>query len=63
MVKTFLAKNIDVRGAFAVPIKNEDDILYVLEFFSFNPEQISPPFIDLMKQISAQISRKFKKND
>lgn len=58
-----LAKNIDVRGAFAVPIKNEDDILYVLEFFSFNPEQISPPFIDLMKQISAQISRKFKKND
>ena len=55
-----LAKNIDVRGAFAVPIKNENDILYVLEFFSFNPEQISPPFIDLMKQISAQISRKFK---
>jgi len=58
-----LARNLDVRGAFAVPIKNEGDILYVLEFFSFNPEQISPPFIDLMKQISAQISRKFNNND
>ena len=57
------ADNIGVRGAFAFPIKNATEIIYVLEFFSFKPEQISPPVIELMKQISIQISRKFAGND
>ena len=58
-----LAQNIGVRGAFSFPIKNEDEILYILEFFSVEPEQISPPVIELMKQLSVQISRKFMQND
>ncbi len=58
-----LAQNVGVRGAFSFPIKNEEDILYILEFFSVEPEQISPPVIELMKQLSVQISRKFGKND
>ena len=57
------ASNIGVRGAFAFPIKNATEIIYVLEFFSFKPEQISPSVIELMKQISIQISRKFLTND
>ena len=58
-----LAQNVGVRGAFSFPIKNGDEILYILEFFSVEPEQISPPVIELMKQLSVQISRKFAKND
>ena len=58
-----LADNLGVRGAFSFPIKNNDSILYVLEFFSFQPEQISPPVIELMKQLSVQISRKFSNHD
>ena len=37
--------------------------LYIFEFFSFEPEQISPPVIELMRQLSVQISRKFQGND
>ncbi len=58
-----LASDIGVRGAFSFPIKNVNEILYVLEFFSFEPEQISPPVIELMRQLSVQISRKFSEND
>ncbi len=58
-----LAQDIGVRGAFSFPIKNEEKILYILEFFSVEPEQISPPVIELMRQLSVQISRKFIKND
>mgnify|MGYP001437519810 CR=1 FL=1 len=58
-----LAQNVGVRGAFSFPIKNGDEILYVLEFFSVSPEQISPPVIELMRQLSVQISRKFVNND
>ena len=58
-----LATDIGVRGAFSFPIKNGEEILYVLEFFSFEPEQISPPVIELMRQLSVQISRKFQHND
>lgn len=58
-----LARDIGVRGAFSFPIKNGDEILYILEFFSVEPEQISPPVIELMRQLSVQISRKFVNND
>ena len=58
-----LARDIGVRGAFSFPIKNGDQILYILEFFSVEPEQISPPVIELMRQLSVQISRKFVNND
>jgi hypothetical protein len=57
------AKDIGVRGAFAFPIKNATEIKYILEFFSFSPEQLSPSVIELLKQVSIQISRKFKEHD
>tara|TARA_Y100001960_G_scaffold312460_1_gene374158 strand:- start:633 stop:1520 length:888 start_codon:yes stop_codon:yes gene_type:complete len=58
-----LARDVGVRGAFSFPIKNGEEILYILEFFSVEPEQISPPVIELMRQLSVQISRKFMQND
>tara|TARA_Y100001934_G_scaffold128227_2_gene155689 strand:+ start:35185 stop:36537 length:1353 start_codon:yes stop_codon:yes gene_type:complete len=58
-----LARDVGVRGAFSFPIKNGEEILYILEFFSVEPELISPPVIELMRQLSVQISRKFMQND
>ena len=58
-----LAEDVGVRGAFSFPIKNGEEILYILEFFSVEPEQISPPVIELIRQLSVQISRKFTQND
>ena len=58
-----LAEDVGVRGAFSFPIKNGEEILYILEFFSVEPEQISPPVTELIRQLSVQISRKFTQND
>ena len=58
-----IAKNLGVRGAFAFPIQNEEEVFFVLEFFSFSPEMLRPSVLELMRQVSIQISRWFDYND
>ena len=58
-----IAKNLGVRGAFAFPIRNEEEVFFVLEFFSFSPEMLRPSVLELMRQVSIQISRWFDYND
>ena len=54
-----MANNIGVRGAFSFPIKNDENVIYVLEFFSLEPEQLSPSVLELLQQVSNQISRNY----
>jgi len=54
-----MANNIGVRGAFSFPIKNDENVIYVLEFFSLQPEQLSPSVLELLQQVSNQMSRNY----
>ena len=54
-----MANNIGVRGAFSFPIKNDENVIFVLEFFSLEHEQLSPSVLELLQQVSNQISRNY----
>ena len=58
-----LASDIGVRGAFAFPLKDNLGVRWVLEFFSPEPEILDPSVLELMKHVSAYISKDFMEND
>jgi hypothetical protein len=58
-----LVSDVGVRGAFAFPIKDKNHVTHVLEFFSPEPEHLTPSVLELMKHISNQVSRGYYGND
>ena len=58
-----LASDIGVRGAFAFPLQDNLGVRWVLEFFSPEPEILDPSVLELMKHVSAYISKDFMEND
>ncbi|PPR09611.1 MAG: hypothetical protein CFH41_02312 [Alphaproteobacteria bacterium MarineAlpha11_Bin1] len=58
-----LANDIGVRGAFAFPLSDHSGVKYVLEFFSPEPEMLSPSVLELMKHVSNYTSKSFFGND
>ncbi|HTC21098.1 MAG TPA: PAS domain S-box protein [bacterium] len=51
------AKDIGVKGSFGFPVLVGDKVAAVLEFFSSEPAQVDPSFLELMGNVGAQLGR------
>lgn len=56
-VRSKRARNLGVKGAFGVPVKREDDIVAVLEFFSEQAEEQDDQLKEAIESVGLQLSR------
>ena len=54
-VRTWLAKELDVRAVLAFPVRAAEETIAVIEFFSDRPEEPDGRLVDLMDSVGSQL--------